>query len=128
MHLPMNYVVIMVSSLIFGESLLMPDHMSPNRLTKHGIGGYMVMSIVSLCLLFRYGSQYPGRRLTIAYTTFMTVVVTVWFTTASITITDELMATSLLDLQCQSPNIVAKVSGTLQILGGDALLVRLIRT
>jgi hypothetical protein len=119
----MDCIFIMVSSLIYGKSILTGTGRLAER-PHNQVGTYMVMSIMSLCFLFRHGSQYPGRHLTIAYTMFMTAVVTIWFTTASIATTDELMTESLLDIACQSPNITAKISGTLQILGGDALLVR----
>jgi hypothetical protein len=93
-------------------------------------GAYTIAAGISVHLLLKHGQHYRGRRVTLAYTTFMSILTTVWYIAGSRTSAFQFVDSVFdqnLDITCSATLITTKVTAMLQIFGSDGALVCTLR-
>jgi hypothetical protein len=86
-------------------------------------GIYLIISSISLLLLYKHGHGYAGRRTVLIYTTSMSLVTIVWFVSNAFADGAMLLREYSTREQCQPLFLLGKITAALQLLGGDLLLV-----
>jgi hypothetical protein len=81
----------------------------------------------SFYILLRHGHRYQGRRVLLGYTAYMFVVVTIWHASATVMWSFPLIGAPAMADSCAPAFVVTKICAALQVLGGDAMLVGIVK-
>jgi hypothetical protein len=113
-----RFRIIALKSAAYGQHTFYSTAMYGALMHGARSGIFLVISSISLFTLLRHGRRYSGRRISVVYTTYMLVVVTVWWMLSAFTVSSGRICDPLATLD------VEKLCIALEILGGNALLVR----